>query len=167
MIKYTESEINNKLLDIQNYNDLLENELDKYPQDMWKYKHSPDKWSIHEIVIHIVECQIYIFTMFRSILATPKRNVPNWDEEIWTKELNYHEEIIDDWLTVFKDINNIMLQKLKKITYNKWIEEFQLQQDDKKFDITLCDWLRYNCSHVEDHIKHMSDIYDLWVRNSG
>ena len=132
---------------------------------MWEYKYSKDKWSIHEIIIHIVEVQIYIFTLLRSLLAEPVRYVPNWDEEIWTEKLNYHDENIDDWLQFFKLSNNIMLVKLKNLTYKEWTEV--LVERKNGFKITLCDWLKYNCSHVEEHIEHMNEIYNLWLKNEA
>ncbi len=163
MKKFTKSEIDNKLNDIENFYNKINLELQKYPKNMWKYKHNENKWSIHEIIIHIVEVQIYIFTILRTFLTQPEKHAPSWDEEIWTKKLNYHDENLEDWLNLFKMINNIMLNKLKKITLNDWIKEFPYE--DKQ--LTLCDWLNYNNSHVEGHIIHMSEIYKLWLNQNS
>ena len=40
--------------------DLLAGALTKFPKEMWQYKPGPDRWSIHEILVHITDSEASI-----------------------------------------------------------------------------------------------------------
>jgi hypothetical protein len=59
---------------------LLDEAIKEFPITMWKYKPAPNKWSIHEIVIHLADSEIQSHVRCRMILAEPGGVIPNHDE---------------------------------------------------------------------------------------
>ena len=41
------------------------------PKEMWKYKPSPERWSIHEILVHIADAEMSSAIRLRTFLAMP------------------------------------------------------------------------------------------------
>ena len=48
---------------------LLGEALKEFPTTMWKYKPASNKWSIHEIVIHLADSEIQSHVRCRMIIA--------------------------------------------------------------------------------------------------
>jgi uncharacterized damage-inducible protein DinB len=37
--------------------DLLMGALKQFPKEMWQYKPGPERWSIHEIIVHLADSE--------------------------------------------------------------------------------------------------------------
>ncbi len=46
------------LEDYRNGPRLVREALIQLPEQMWKYKPAPNKWSVHEIVIHLADAEV-------------------------------------------------------------------------------------------------------------
>ncbi len=55
--------------------DLLTEALKKYPKEMWQWKPAADKWSIHEIIIHITDSEANAYVRCRRFIAEPGSGV--------------------------------------------------------------------------------------------
>lgn len=54
--------------------------LQRFPRDMWTFKPSPDRWSIHEIVIHIADSEANSYVRCRRFIAEPDTDLMAYDE---------------------------------------------------------------------------------------
>ena len=70
----------------------LEAALRRFPKDMWAYKPSPDRWSIHEIVVHLADSEANSYVRCRRLIAEPGLAVMAYDESRWATALRYHEQ---------------------------------------------------------------------------
>ena len=78
---------------------------------MWKYKPAPDKWSIHEVVIHLADSEVQSHVRLRMILAEPGTTIPNHDEHQWSVALNYLLSDVDEALTTIRHIRRLLTGK--------------------------------------------------------
>ena len=49
---------------IESYSRAYETLIDsikEFPKEMWQFKPAPDKWSIHEVLIHIADSEVSSF----------------------------------------------------------------------------------------------------------
>src|SRR5579862_7372033 len=80
----------------------LVNALPEFPKEMWQWKPSPEKWSIHEILVHITDSEANSFVRCRRLIAEPGSGVYGYDQYKWAVKLNYHGQSIEDNLELFK-----------------------------------------------------------------
>ena len=71
------------------YDSLIE-ALKEFPKEMWQWKPTPEKWSIHEIIIHIADSEANSFIRCRRFIAEPGSGVYGYDENKWAERLDYH-----------------------------------------------------------------------------
>jgi len=60
----------NELLELYSnaYNNLIA-ALEEIPKEMWQYKPAPNKWSVHEVLIHIADSEASSFVRARKIIS--------------------------------------------------------------------------------------------------
>ena len=57
--------------------------LDQCPREMWQFRPTSERWTIHEIIIHIADSEANSFVRCRRFLAEPGSTVLGYDEMIW------------------------------------------------------------------------------------
>lgn len=150
----------NKLLD--NYKlgfNELQNSLREFPMEMWDYKPSPDKWSIKEIIIHMVDSEINGYLRCRKIIAESGSTITTYDQDAWAQKLHYNSRSIDTSLELFRIIrivNYSLLINLPDETWNNYI----MHPESGK--MTLKDYLKIYVDHVDIHTKQMKRNFDAW-----
>ncbi len=96
----------------------LDAALGGIPRAAWTYKPGPERWSIHETLIHLADSEASSYIRLRRGLAEPGGAVTAYDEDRWAARLRYHEQSVDDakelfgllrrmslddWLVVYSD----------------------------------------------------------------
>ncbi len=71
---------------------LLQAALRQFPKKMWCYQTSPDRWSIHDIVIHLADSEASTYVRCRRIIAEPGSAILKFDGERWAKSLGYFNQ---------------------------------------------------------------------------
>ncbi len=56
---------------------LLSAALRQFPKKMWLYKPSADRWSIHEIILHLADSEASAYMHCRRFIAEPGSQVRN------------------------------------------------------------------------------------------
>lgn len=59
------------------------------PQNVLRYKPSPEKWSVLEILAHLADVEIVYGYRLRQMLADAKPVIAPIDQDAWTRNLNY------------------------------------------------------------------------------
>ena len=71
------------------------------------YKPAPEKWSIREIVAHLLDTEIAAYTRFRSILADDVPLLVNNSEARWASVLKYDKSDIRKNMALFKTMRKL------------------------------------------------------------
>lgn len=96
------------------YNLLVE-ALKQFPKKMWQWKPAPEKWSIHEVIIHITDSEANSFVRCRRFVAEPGSGVYGYDENKWAKNLDYHSQNIEESLELFKQLRKASYDLIKTV----------------------------------------------------
>ncbi len=136
--------------------------LQRYPAEMWQFKPAPDRWSIHEIVIHIADSEVNSYIRCRRFIAEPGKTVMNYDENRWATLLRYHQQSPAEALELFKWLRlatHNLIQTLPESTWSNTVYHPEIGT------ITLDDWLEIYARHIPEHIEQMESNYQLWLKN--
>ncbi len=139
---------------------LLVEALREFPREMWQWKPAPDKWSIHEVLIHIADSEANSYVRCRRFIAEPGSGVYGYNENLWAKNLNYHQQSIEDALELFKWLRKASYNLVKDIDEQTWLTA--TIQHSENGTMTFDDWLRTYEEHIPVHIKQMQRNLHAW-----
>jgi len=134
--------------------------LKELPKEMWLWKPAPNKWSVHEIIIHIADSEANSFVRGRRFMAEPGSGVYGYDENKWAANLNYHQQSIADSLELFKWLRKTTYDLIKTVDESTWQNATIIHSEngEMKFE----DWLRIYEEHVPVHIRQMKRNLEAW-----
>jgi hypothetical protein len=141
------------------YNILVES-LKEFPRNMWQWKPAPEKWSIHEVLIHITDSEANSFVRCRRFIAEPGSGVYGYDENKWAKNLNYHSQSIDDSLELFKLLRKTSYDLIKTVTAETW--QTATVHHSENGVMTFEQWLKVYEEHIPVHIGQMKRNLEAW-----
>jgi len=70
--------------------------LKNFPPEMWNFRPAKNRWTIHEIIIHITDSEANSYIRCRRFLAEPGGTIFGYDEEKWAVELYYQDQSTDE-----------------------------------------------------------------------
>ncbi len=141
--------------------DRLVSTLEAFPREMCQFRPAPERWTIHEIVVHIADSEASSYFRCRRLIAEPGSTVPGYDENRWACELRYHEQSTQDALELFKWLRLKSYTLIKDLPEAIWSHTVDHTEDGV---ITMDDWLDTYERHIPDHIQQMQANYDAWMK---
>jgi hypothetical protein len=85
------------------------------PEKTLRYKPSPEKWCILEILGHLADVEIVFGYRIRQILADPKSIVVPMDQEAWARNLGYLETSPAEMIALYGVNRHANLQILRRL----------------------------------------------------
>ncbi len=154
----TSEERNRKIESYGTAYDRLVSALEGFPRKMWQFRPAPERWTIHEIIVHITDSEAS--SDFRCrLLAEPGSMVPGYDESRWARELRYHEQSTEDALELVKWLRLKSYTLIKDLPDAVW--SHTVEHTDSGL-MTMDDWLDMFERHIPEHIQQMQAVYDDW-----
>lgn len=135
--------------------------LERFPRSMWQYRPASDRWTIHEIAVHIADSEANSYIRCRRFLAEPGSTVLGYDETAWAQELHYHEQSVEDALELFKWLRRQSYMLIQNLPDSAWSRTVYHSESGL---MTMDEWLDVYERHIPDHITQMQANYDDWQR---
>lgn len=135
--------------------------LEQFPKEMWEFKPSAGRWSIHEILVHIADSEANAFVKCRKLIAQPGKSVNDYDQDVWSEALHYRKQSLDAALELFKLLRQNTYTLIKEIPDTTWSNATGYGGEGI---VTLDHWLEIYANHVTDHIKQMKMNYAEWQK---
>jgi hypothetical protein len=135
--------------------------IEYFPRDMWQFRPAPDRWTIHEILIHIADSEANSYVRCRRLIAEPGSTILGYDENKWAHDLRYHDQSTDDALELFKWLRYKSYTLIRDLPDEAWSNTVTHTEDGV---ITLETWLDTYERHIPAHIEQMQANYDDWVK---
>ena len=134
--------------------------LKGFPKAMWTFKPGPDRWSIHEVLVHLADSEANAYVRCRRAVAEPGSVVMAYDEEVWAAELHYHNQNPEEALALFRSMRGLTTSLLQSLPAPAWA---RTMQHSERGPLTLDDWLTIYAAHGRDHIEQISATHDAWL----
>jgi len=135
--------------------------LESFPREMWQFRPGEDRWTIHEIIVHITDSEVNSYVRCRRFLAEPGGTILGYNETKWATALDYHHQRTEDALELFKWLRDNTYKLIKDLPETVWSNQAHHTEDGL---ITLDTWLETYEQHIPDHIQQMQAIYDDWLK---
>lgn len=145
----------NELLD--NYRRVPEDireALHGFPKEMWHWRESPERWSIHEMLLHLADSEANSYIRCRRILAEPGSLLSAYDENRWAKTLTYENRDAEEALELFTVLRRNTHRLLLTLPEDAWRRKAVHETNG---ETSLDDWLWIYANHT--HIGQMRRLY--------
>ncbi len=156
----TSQERHDRLTSYAKAPELLRDALKKFPRDMWNFKPDPNRWSIHEIVVHLTDSEANCYVRCRRFVAEPGTSVMAYDQDKWAEKLNYHAQNLEDALTLFGLLRKSNAAVLKSASREAW--ETHTIEHPEAGTMSMDRFLEIYERHTLGHIRQMEDNHRLW-----
>jgi hypothetical protein len=147
---------------IESYGDAyrqLTEALNTFPTEVWQYKPSPERWSTHEIIVHIADSEANSYVRVRRGIAEPGSQILGYDQDGWAIRLNYHDQSTEDYLQLFRWLRHTTYQLIRNQPEGVWAHTYVHSDNGPT---TLDAWLKIYEHHVHGHIEQMQKNYEHW-----
>ncbi len=134
--------------------------LMEFPKEMWQWKPAPEKWSIHEVVIHIADSEANSFVRCRRFIAESGSGVYGYDENKWARSLDYHSQSIEESLELFRLLRKTTYDLIKKTDDKTWMSATIHHSENGLMNFEQ--WLKTYEEHIPVHIRQMQRNFDAW-----
>lgn len=140
--------------------DKIVTDLAQYPREMWQWRPPSGKWTIHENLVHLTDSEANSYIRCRRFIAEPGSTVMGYDQEIWTKTLDYHQQDVDDALELFRLLRKKSYDLIKNLPDEIWQNTIEHSENGT---MTFEDWLRSYENHT--HLGPMRRLYEAWKKS--
>jgi hypothetical protein len=126
------------------------------PEKTLRYKPSPDKWCIWEILGHLADMEILYAYRLRQMLADEDPGIAPIDQDAWAKNLGYLESPISELVALYglnRHANVRLLRRLKSADLLKSARHPELD-----YRVTVADYVRMMSKHGPNHLEQIERL---------
>ena len=140
---------------------LLAVALRQFPRQMWLYKTSPEKWSIHEIILHLTDSEVRSYVQCRHFIAEPDSSVAKFNGAGWACALGYFHQSARGALKIISHLRRMTCELLVTLPEQVWDHRVEHPTEGP---LSLAQWVEIQERHIPHHIDQMKDNYEGWLR---
>ncbi|HEY6303035.1 MAG TPA: DinB family protein [Terriglobales bacterium] len=121
-----------------------------------RYKPSPEKWCVLEILGHLADVEIIYGYRLRQMLADTKPVIAALDQDAWTRNLNYLDSPASELLAFYglgRHHNLRLLRSLKASDLSKSAFHPEMQRE-----MTVADLVERMSSHGAAHLQQIEKL---------
>lgn len=152
----TEQELQAKLDAAEKSPDEITHAAGGQPDSVLRYKPSPDKWCILEIVGHLADVEIVFSHRLRQILADQEATIAPIDQDAWAGKLGYMQEHLGDLLARYQIDRKANVRLLRRIKMGDL--ERSAYHPELKQPVTLAALVDRIVAHSASHLQQIERL---------
>src|SRR5208282_4112419 len=135
--------------------------LRQFPKKMWLYKTSAERWSIHEIILHLADNEANAYIYCRRVIAEPGSRVLAYNPALWAGSLGYFHQSTKEALEIIKRLRRMTYQVLISLPETVWSHAVACPEG---CTTTLDDWLDRQERQIPHHVDQMKESFTIWAK---
>lgn len=140
---------------------VLSSALRQFPKKMWLYKPASDRWSIHEIILHLADSEATAYIRCRGFIAQPGRQVLDFDPSRWAVSLGYYYQSTREALEIIPRLRKMTCRLLDNISDTLWAAAVQ---HPRHGSMTFESWVSLQARHIPHHLRQILENYEEWLK---
>lgn len=113
----------------KSYEDTLEL-LENRTEDELLYRYGEDKWTIKEIVQHLMDAERILCYRALRFSRNDSTNLPGYDENLFVNYSNANKRSLASFLTELKDVRNATISLFKSFTDEMFVKSGNANQSN-------------------------------------
>ena len=120
---------------------------------------APGKWSIRQIAAHLADSELVGAHRLRQVIAEDNPTLIAFDQDAWTKNLDYSRRKAEQSLETFRRIRTENYELLKAVPDAAWERTGNHTENGP---MTLRRLLEGYAGHAESHARQLQQIRDAF-----
>jgi hypothetical protein len=112
----------------------------------------PGAWSIHELVIHVVDSDFVGMDRMKRVIAESDPPLIGFDENLWIAAHAPHEQSLDDAIVLFEAGRRQMVRILRELPVSAFS---RAGQHSERGALTLENLVQTFVTHLDHHLKFL------------
>jgi hypothetical protein len=130
----------------------LKDTIDEMPHDLLMKRPEQDKWSIKELVCHLLDTELVTAARMKTVIAEDNPTLQAFDQDKWSEKLNYMEWDMKETLLLFGLSRSAMAGILRNLPAAAWK---RTGQHTEKGPVTLRSLLEETNHHCKHHLAQI------------
>lgn len=123
-----------------------------------RFRPAPGKWSITEIVAHLVETELVGGYRIRMILSKNGAPIQAFDQDVWAANGNYSKQDPQKSVRLFRALREFNLSLLRSLTQEQWNQYGMHEERGKE---TLMRLTQMFAGHDINHLQQIEHLAKL------
>jgi hypothetical protein len=140
---------------------LLSEALRACPKKMWLYRPAPDRWSIHEIILHLADSEADAYIRSRQFIVEPGSDALDHSASTWAASLGYFHQSTRDALGLISQLRKMTCQLLRFLPDPVWSHTMKLPKEGL---LTLELWVEKQAGHIPHHVEQIQQNWNDWSK---
>ncbi len=137
---------------------LLRTLVSELSSDVVLFRPKDGEWCIVEIVLHMADAELAMGWRLRNIVATPGAQLAWFDENQWSKALDYSRKNLRHALDLFSNLRRSNLELLRSIPRDKWDSYYGVHSVRGRQ--TVSEFVRLEAAHDLSHLLQIEQVLE-------
>src|ERR1044071_8747929 len=125
---------------------------------------APGKWSVRQILAHLADSEMVGAHRFRQVIAEDNPTLVAWDQDAWTRNLDYARRKPKQSLETFRRVRSENYELLKELPAAAFERAGNHTENGR---MTLVQLLDGYAGHAESHARQLQGIRDEYQKSKG
>lgn len=136
--------------------------LRQFPKKMWMYRPASNRWSIHEMILHLADHEANAYIRCRRLIAEPGKPVLSYDPSVWAGALGYFHQSTRGALDVLRLLRRMTYELVAALPDSVWSNSAEYTENA---GANLEEWLDLQERYIPQHIEQMKENYAIWLQS--
>ena len=129
--------------------------INELTEEQLHYRHSPDSWSIHEVIVHLADADALGYWRIRKTIAEANSTLPVYAEASWASNLSYQSQSRELALTTFAALRASTIALLRSLPAETW--EMRAHHPENGM-MSVYDLFTVYLGHTQAHLEQIEQI---------
>jgi DinB superfamily len=139
---------------------LIDAALARVPKEVLQWRPAPDKWSVHQVVVHCGDSEVNSHMRIRYVVCEREPLVVGYDENRWVREQDYHAHPLEPALAAMHAARANTVPLLQRLTDEQWKRFGRHTEHAGPYSAER--WLELYAEHLEIHARQIERTFAVW-----
>ena len=142
---------------------LLRRTVETVPAEALKWRPAPDRWSVHEIIVHCADSETNAHMRIRYLLAEPDPLIVGYDQDVWARTLDYHALPLEPAMATIEAVRANTVPLLESLPDTAWKKSGR-HTEHASYGVEK--WMELYAEHLEVHARQIERNLTAWKKRS-
>ncbi len=142
----------------------LREALAAVPREALRWRPGPDRWSVHEVIVHCADSEANAALRIRYLIAEKEALIVGYDQAEWARALDYDSQSMEDALLATELARRRTVPLLRGLTDEQWSRRGRHTESGP---YGAEEWLRLYAVHLENHAGQIERNLAAWRASSS
>lgn len=135
----------------------FKNDFYDLDEELTTIKISQDKWSIKEIIGHLIDSASNNHQRFVRMKISEEISFPDYNNEEWLKAQHHQNMKFNELMNLFYFFNKLLIGIIEEVDDNQLTHKWKVTWFENKDFITLEELMIHYVDHLKGHYHHMHE----------